>query len=126
MRENHRILIAAVAGLQMTEREGDLEGEASYDDDICCARISLAARKLIMDIQYEDDLDDEVIKVFWRIRRYIPLEDGLWRSPALQKLGNMLDDMPDEDELKELVDMRNMRRYVEAGVRANNNTTTEF
>ncbi|GMI00578.1 hypothetical protein TrLO_g8327 [Triparma laevis f. longispina] len=110
VRENHRILIATVAGLQMTEREGDLEGKGSYDDDICCARISLAARKLIMDIQYEDELDDEVIKVFWRIRRHIPLEDGLWRSPALQKLGDMLDDMPDEDELKELVDMRNMRR----------------
>ena len=68
----------------MTERESDLEGGGNYDDDIDCERISFAARKLLMDIQYEDELDEEVIKVFWRMRRHIPLEDGLWRSPALQ------------------------------------------
>ena len=80
VKRNPRIMIAAVAGLQFIEKEADLEGGGGdFDDDVQCARIAMASRKLMMDIQYEDQLDDDVIKVLWRIRRHIPLEDGLWK-----------------------------------------------
>ena len=81
VKHNQRILIASVAGLVFIEKEVDLEGGGgvNFDDDVCSARIALASRKLIMGIQYEDTLDEEVVKALWRIRRYIPLEDGLWR-----------------------------------------------
>ena len=67
---NHRILIATVAGLEFIHKEVDLEGgEGNYDDDLCCARISVASRQLLNEINYQDALDEEVLKALWRVRR---------------------------------------------------------
>jgi len=109
IKSNPRILVACVGGLQFAQRDPDLEGD-SYADEVCCSRIGVAVRSLLKNIMYEDEMDEEVIKALWRVRRYIPLEDGLWKSPALKNLGSTIHDMPEDDELKELLDIRNMKQ----------------
>jgi hypothetical protein len=100
---NQRILIASVAALAFIEDVGE-------EDEEPAARINTACRALMKNIMYEDKMDEEVVHALWRVRRFIPLEDGLWKSPALAALGSNMSDMPDDDELKELVDVRNMKK----------------
>ena len=108
---NHKVLIAVVAGLEVIQKEHDIEtADETVEDEMAKIRIGIAARQLLKEVQYKDELSPEVLKAIWRVRRYIPLEEGLWKSPALKAMGNGSEDMPGDDECPELHDIKKMRR----------------